>query len=353
MAKYFAFQWHITDECDQRCKHCYIFNNPENVCLHSMNWEQMMKVLSNCEEFCQKFGRIPYFYLTGGDPILHPEFWRLLEEFHNRNIKFTIMGNPFHLTDEVAGRLKSLGCDKYQMSIDGMEQTHDWFRKPGSFKKTLETLETLKKTGICAVIMSTVSDKNIDKMHDVIDTVVKYGADVFAFSRYCPTPDDKVDDAGDNYNDELGLSAERYHKFLQETDKQYKEYEAQGCHTKFNRKDHLWTLLAYEQGEFQIPENAKPGMIYGGCNCGNCHMTILSTGELYACRRCISPVGSVFTDKISDIWLTKMDDYRQYEKFEKCARCKLLAWCRGCPSVAYGTYGNFYAPDPQCWMQVE
>lgn len=24
MKPYFSFQWHITDECDQRCKHCYI-----------------------------------------------------------------------------------------------------------------------------------------------------------------------------------------------------------------------------------------------------------------------------------------------------------------------------------------
>ena len=26
MKEYFAFQWHITEECDQRCKHCYIFS---------------------------------------------------------------------------------------------------------------------------------------------------------------------------------------------------------------------------------------------------------------------------------------------------------------------------------------
>ena len=41
MKQYFSFQWHITDECDQRCKHCYIFS--ENNCkkLDSMNWEQM------------------------------------------------------------------------------------------------------------------------------------------------------------------------------------------------------------------------------------------------------------------------------------------------------------------------
>jgi len=24
--QYFAFQWHITDTCDQRCQHCYIFS---------------------------------------------------------------------------------------------------------------------------------------------------------------------------------------------------------------------------------------------------------------------------------------------------------------------------------------
>ena len=38
-------------------------------------------------------------------------------------------------------------------------------------------------------------------------------------------------------------------------------------------------------------------------------------------------------------------------KFEKCSRCELLAWCRGCPAVASGKHGNFYAADPQCWKE--
>ena len=43
MKQYFSFQWHITDECDQRCKHCYIFS--ENNCkkLDTMTWEQMQE----------------------------------------------------------------------------------------------------------------------------------------------------------------------------------------------------------------------------------------------------------------------------------------------------------------------
>lgn len=39
------------------------------------------------------------------------------------------MGNPFHLDDEICRMLKVCGCEKYQMSLDGMEKTHDWFRK--------------------------------------------------------------------------------------------------------------------------------------------------------------------------------------------------------------------------------
>lgn len=78
MKQYFAFQWHITDACDQRCKHCYIFS--ENTCkkIESMSWEQMQETFDNCLDFCKVYGRLPYFYITGGDPILHPHFWQLL-----------------------------------------------------------------------------------------------------------------------------------------------------------------------------------------------------------------------------------------------------------------------------------
>ena len=91
----------------------------------------------------------------------------------------------------------------------------------------------------------------------------------------------------------------------------------------------------------------------GGCNCGNCHLTILPNGDLYACRRVQnSHVANVFTDRIADVWVGQMETYRDYTKFEKCSKCELLAFCRGCPAVASGKDGNFYAADPQCWKEV-
>lgn len=344
MREYFAFQWHITEACDQRCKHCYIF--AENACkkIDSMTFDEMQKVVDNAEDFCRTFGRLPYFYITGGDPILHPDFWKLMDLLKEKKIPFTILGNPFHLTDENLARLKECGCDKYQLSIDGMRETHDWFRKPGSFDETLEKIGMIRKAGITAVVMTTVSGINIREIPDVIDTVVAHKADVFAFARYVPTSGEKS----------TGITPEQYRDLLARCDEKFRKYESDPeCVTYFNRKDHLWTLYEYETGAFHLPENAREGTIYAGCNCGNCHLTILPTGEVYACRRVAeSRIGNVFTDRLADLWLHQAEDYREYTKFSKCSKCELLAWCRGCPAVAKGTYGSFYAPDPQCWKKV-
>ena len=91
-------------------------------------------------------------------------------------------------------------------------------------------------------------------------------------------------------------------------------------------------------------------MIYAGCNCGNCHITISSNGDVMACRRVMdSKVANVFEDRLADVWICQMEKYRDYEKFSKCSKCELKAWCRGCPAIANGTTGSFYGADPQCW----
>lgn len=344
MKPYFSFQWHITDDCDQRCKHCYIFS--ENTCkkIDSMSWEQMLDTFYNCLDFCTVYNRRPYFYITGGDPILHPYFWNLLRLLKTSDIPFTILGNPFHLNDEVCARLKAYGCRKYQLSMDGLRKTHDWFRKPGSFDCTLEKIACLNRAGVRSVVMTTVSGTNIDEVPGIVDAVVEAGANVFAFARYCPTSEEK----------DTGIEPLRYRKLLADCDAKFKAYEKSGCKTYFNKKDHLWTLYAYETGAFKLPENAQQGMIYGGCNCGNCHMTILPAGDVFACRRVQnSRVGNVFTDRLADLWVGEMETYRDYTKFKKCAKCELLPFCRGCPAVASGSSGDFYAEDPQCWKEFK
>lgn len=340
MKPYFSFQWHITDDCDQRCKHCYIFS--ANACkkIDSMSYEQMLDTFYNCLDFCSVYNRSPYFYITGGDPILHTHFWDLLKLLKKHEVPFTILGNPFHLTDDVCKKLKEYGCEKYQLSIDGLRETHDWFRKEGSFDTTIEKIGCINRAGIRSVVMTTVSKANYNDILGIIDEVVKAQANVFAFSRYVASGGE-LDDS---------MTGEEYRDLLAKCDEKFKQYKAQGVKTYFNKKDHLWTLYEYEIGEFKIPQNTQEDMIYGGCNCGNCHITILPNGDIYACRRASdSKVGNVFEDRLADVWITNMEKYRKFTEFSKCSKCKLLAWCRGCPAVAKGANGEFYSSDPQCW----
>ena len=100
----------------------------------------------------------------------------------------------------------------------------------------------------------------------------------------------------------------------------FQKYRAQGCGTTFNLKDHLWTLFLYEKGLFDPKAYPEDEYVYEGCNCGNCHLTILSDGAVYACRRMESKVGNALTDDLYDLFTgPKFDQYRVYEKFEKCS----------------------------------
>lgn len=343
MKPYFAFQWHITDHCDQRCEHCYIFSGNNNVHLKEMPYKDMERIVASCIDMCNRLDRTPYFYITGGDPILHPDFWSLCEMLKQNLIDFGILGNPFHLNDEVCKRLASYGCKKYQLSLDGMREVHDSFRKAGSFDTTIEKIDCIKKAGMYCAIMSTVSSANMNDFSKLIDLVVEKEVDVFAFGRYCPTSEQK--------SEEYHIEPLAYRAFLEKCYEKYTEHKDR--HTYFQMKDHLWTLFRYEKGLFKIPAEAQKGMVYDGCHCAISHMTILPSGDVYACRRMESKIGNALETPMYDLFLgSNMECYREFEKFEKCSKCELCGFCRGCPAVTYGYTGNMYAPDPQCWKEV-
>lgn len=339
---WFSFQWHITDACDQRCRHCYLHAGQESLEIKATDWTQMQKVVKACEQFCKSIAARPLFFLTGGDPLLHPDFWRLATLLHRRGHPFVILGNPFHLTLPVCQRLKKLGCIRYQLSLDGTEKTHDWMRKPGSYQATMAAIPLLKEAGIPTVVMTTVSSANLHEMPQIVDAVVKAQADLFSFARYCPS-------GGDTTN---GLTPQAYRDLLYACSDQFRALRSSGCHTGFEKKDHLWSLYDYESGRFNPETDLYKDAVYSGCSCGSSHLTILPDGDVYACRRVPqSKVGNLHETPLQTIWLDGMEPYRHPERFEKCCRCPLLDCCRGCPAVAKASGGSFYSADPQCWME--
>lgn len=237
MARSFGLQWHLTNECDQRCQHCYIWQKHEKESLYSTpTIEQCQMVIDDFISFCDEMNVSPHLSITGGDPLLYPLIWDALELVQQKGISFTILGNPFHLNSEIAKKLKKLGCGSYQMSIDGLEKTHDSLRKRGSFKATLSALPVLHDAGIRSMIMATVSLLNYKELPAIARLCVEHKVGNFAFSRYCPTRGDT----------EYNIPSQLYRQFLADMWQVYSELV--DCGTNFSLKDHLWTAFFMRRG---------------------------------------------------------------------------------------------------------
>ncbi|MCD7892494.1 MAG: hypothetical protein LUG60_02210 [Erysipelotrichaceae bacterium] len=51
MKEYFSYQWHITDYCDQRYKHCYIFSEDKDKKLLETPYEHIVFTLDSIKLF--------------------------------------------------------------------------------------------------------------------------------------------------------------------------------------------------------------------------------------------------------------------------------------------------------------
>ena len=339
-------QMYITDNCDQRCRHCYIFGADPNRTPNTMTFENFKDAVNRCIEYSEREDIKIYWGITGGDPILHPQFWDFMKFMRDNDLNFVMIGNPFHMTEEIFRKLKEYGCTQFQMSLDGLRENHDKNRKPGSFDSTLSRFKMIHNAGLESGVRTIVSDKNISDIPKLIDLCVEYKVGDFAFSRYAPN--------GGNKNK---ISPLEYRNLLDTCYKKFEAYRKKGCWTYFYEAEHLFTLYKYEEGIITLPENFNYEIrkTIGGCSCGIRlkKMRILWDGTVMACRRNEDSVlGNIFRDSIDDIQKSK-SCYSDINLYEGCRECKLASWCRGCPAVSYGQYGNFFARDPQCWNIIK
>ncbi|MEW5896503.1 MAG: radical SAM protein [Nanoarchaeota archaeon] len=339
--KKFNLQWHITAECDQNCAHCYITDSRtyNSELEQSLSLSSCKEVIDSHVEFSVKVGAQPNILFTGGDPLLRKDFFEIAGYAHDREVTFSLLGNPYHLSEETISKLKSLDIKGYQLSIGGLAETHDFFRKKGSFDASIKAIHNLTDAGIKTVVMYTLSRKNAQDLLPVMELVSDLSVNVFAFARIC------------NFGNGTGLdsfTASEYRNILLQVYDKEKQLAANGSKTRFNKKDHLWVPLLKELGVINC-EKTSDKLIYSGCSIGISGFNILADGTAFACRRFYSPVGKVPEQSIEDIFFSeKLNAYRE-ANFEKCSPCELFQYCRGCPAVAYNQTGKFGSPDPQCW----
>jgi radical SAM/SPASM domain protein of ACGX system len=358
----FYVQWHITDRCTQRCKGCYLFQSKNYKLQHrkELNLNILSLITEDIFRTAETLKANAVFVLTGGDPMLHPEFWRLLRIINKFAKKFRvktaidILGNPFYVNPSTALKLRENGVRKFQLSLDGMEEKHDDLRSPGSYKETFRALEALKIVGIRTTCMFTLSKFNASDLIKIMRKIAEEGFDAFAFARLCRPSNWSLK----QYKDQM-FTPREYKELLIKVDKVHQELAVTHPQTKFVFKDHLWELYLYERyskaEREELERINRQKIVVGGCSLGIASLSILADGTVYACRRFHSPIGKVPEQRLIDLFINseKLNTYRDLSAYKKCSFCPLLYVCRGCGAVAYGYSGSFFDPDPQCWYNID
>ena len=202
-------------------------------------------------------------------------------------------------------------------SPDGLRETHDRIRRPGSYDETLAAIPLLRRAGIHVALMATVSKWNVQEIPALVDVAVEHQADIFAFARYCPSQADRDTTCSPEY-----WAPEACWRSSRPT-------RPPGAQPPSPERT-ICGPLPLREGPVPYRRDPDPDTIYDGCNCGNCHMTILSDGAVYACRRMESMWQRPHRRPLRLFTGPAYEAYRQYDQFEKCAKCELLWFCWGC-----------------------
>jgi radical SAM protein with 4Fe4S-binding SPASM domain len=145
--RYLEFQ--ITDRCNLRCRHCYIGDG-----LHQdLPLEKIFKVLKEFEEI-----QGLRLLLSGGEPLLHPYFWRINKILRDYAFRSVLLSNGTLITKETA---KKLRVHEVQISLDGMKAGHESIRGEGTFEKTLKAIDYLQEANIRVSIATMIHRKNL------------------------------------------------------------------------------------------------------------------------------------------------------------------------------------------------
>jgi selenobiotic family peptide radical SAM maturase len=322
----FALQWHITQACDLRCKHCYDRSDRP-----PMEKRAAMAVLEDFYEFCRQMQVRGHVTFTGGNPMLYPHILDVYRAASDYGFSLAILGNPtpIHRIEALVG----IAMPAYfQVSLEGLAEHNDEIRGPGHFRRSLDFLDQLLGLGIYTMVMLTLTRDNLTQVLP-LGRFLEGRADFFTFNR--------LSAVGEGAS--LAMpEPEAFEAFL-------RRYEAAARKSQIlGLKENLINIIRYENG---LPP-------FGGCaghGCGAAFnfVALLPDGEVHACRKFPSPIGNIFDTSLMDIYNSdRAQRYRQGSS--ACRNCRLNAICRGCLAVTHSLGLDIHTDkDPFCFASPE
>jgi Fe-coproporphyrin III synthase len=158
--------WNITRTCNLRCVHCYSDSAGQKY-PGELDWEQMQAVVKDLAAY-----QVPSLLLSGGEPMVHPRFMDLVHLASDQGLKLTISTNGTLITPERAAALKAANVAYVGISLDGIGEVHDQFRrKEGAFDAAVRGFKLCHEVGQKTGLRLTLTRHTVTNIERILDFI--------------------------------------------------------------------------------------------------------------------------------------------------------------------------------------
>jgi heme d1 biosynthesis radical SAM protein NirJ len=343
--------WNLVRRCNLTCKHCYSISTDRDFPgeLSTQEAYIVMEDLQRCG--------VPVLILSGGEPLLRPDIFDIARRAKDMGFYVGLSTNGTLIDATSIGDISATGFDYVGVSLDGIEKTHDRFRrKAGAYRTSLAGIRLAREAGIKVGVRFTLTQDNAHDLPALLRLLEEERIDKFYLSHlnYAGRGNnnrardalidttrcmmDLVFDACWAYQ-ERGLAKE----FVTGNNDADGVYLLLWARRKFpNREAHLRAKLAQWGG------NASGVNVANIDNLGNVHPDTMWWDYT---------LGNVRERSFSEIWsdvsdpLMKGLKQRPRQVKGRCAECRYFDICGGNTRTrAWQLTGDPWEEDPGCYL---
>lgn len=304
----------LTPFCCFKCEMCYMRLDEDQVnrgnILSAKTWIDLGKQ-------AQKAGTL-FLLLTGGEPLLRPDFPEIYEELSKMGFLIKLYTNSALLTPKLRGLFErippsAVGITVYGASAETYGKVTGW--KEG-YDRTVEGLKFFKSLDRPVEIRTTLTKNNYDDF-DKIRLMAKDSEMAFSF---CSMPFKAVREARAKVED-VRLDVEQVMKLDEFVN------------------SHLSDEERKEIGENKDEKFVKNAAMR--CSAGRSSYSIMWDGRMSMCLLMDGPYTYPLKDGLLKAWeeLREMPD--KVEEPNECKGCKYAPYCGVCPAANRAETGSF------------
>ncbi|KWR89584.1 heme d1 biosynthesis radical SAM protein NirJ [Cupriavidus sp. IDO] len=344
--------WNLVRRCNLNCKHCYS-TSADTEFKGELSTAEALDVLGQL-----KAARVPALILSGGEPLLRPDLYEVAARARALGLHLSLSSNGTLLDASHAERLAATGFDYVGVSLDGLQATHDRFRRsPAAFERALAGLRAARDAGLRVGVRMTLTEANAAELPALVGLTEAEGIDKFYLSHFNYAgrgrshQSDDARHAGtraalDWLFDHVWARTQRGHA----GDFVTGNNDADGVYLlHWIARRHPARLADMRQRLLNWGGNATGVGVANIDNLGNVHPdTMWWQVTLGNVRE--RPFGDIWADRSHPLMAGLAASPRPLQG--RCARCAHRAICNGNTRVrAWAVSGDPWAEDPGCYLR--